>query len=45
VPLSILVDDKGIVRDLIPGWSVETQRKLSLLMEAKAEAAVRSGTK
>lgn len=32
VPLSILVDDKGIVRDLIPGWSAETQRKFASLM-------------
>jgi len=31
VPLTILVDDKGIVKDLIPGWSAETQRKFELL--------------
>ncbi len=31
VPLSILVDEKGIVRDLIPGWSAETRRKFALL--------------
>lgn len=31
VPLSILVDEKGIVRDLIPGWSAETQRKFARL--------------
>ena len=31
VPLSILVDEKGIVRDLIPGWSAETQRKFAQL--------------
>jgi thiol-disulfide isomerase/thioredoxin len=31
VPLSILVDDKGIVWDLIPGWSAETRRKFDLL--------------
>jgi peroxiredoxin len=29
VPLSILVDDKGIVRDLIPGWSAETRQKFA----------------
>lgn len=29
VPLSILVDDKGIVKELIPGWSQETQRKFA----------------
>jgi len=31
VPLTILVDDKGIVKELIPGWSAETQRKFNLL--------------
>ncbi|HEX8738197.1 MAG TPA: redoxin family protein [Pyrinomonadaceae bacterium] len=31
VPLSILVDEKGIVTDLIPGWSAETQRKFAQL--------------
>ena len=31
VPLTILVDDKGIVRDLIPGWSAQTQRKFAAL--------------
>ena len=31
VPLTILVDEKGIVRDLISGWSVETQRKFRTL--------------
>ena len=32
VPLTILVDDKGIVVELIPGWSAETQRKFNLLV-------------
>ncbi len=32
VPLTILVDDKGIVKELIPGWSQETQRKFNLLV-------------
>lgn len=31
VPLSILVDEKGIVTDLIPGWSAETRRKFDVL--------------
>ena len=31
VPLTILVDEKGIVRDLISGWSAETQRKFRTL--------------
>jgi hypothetical protein len=32
VPLTILVDDKGIVKELILGWSQETQRKFNLLV-------------
>jgi thiol-disulfide isomerase/thioredoxin len=32
VPLSILVDDKGVVKDVIPGWSAETQKKLKMLI-------------
>lgn len=35
VPLSILVDEKGVVRDLIPGWSDETRRKFALLVSEK----------
>lgn len=31
VPLSILVNDKGVVTDLIPGWSAETQRKFQVM--------------
>ena len=31
VPLTILVDEKGNVKDLIPGWSAETQRKFARL--------------
>jgi thiol-disulfide isomerase/thioredoxin len=31
VPLTILVDEKGIVRDLIPGWSAQTQQKFAAL--------------
>jgi thiol-disulfide isomerase/thioredoxin len=31
VPLTILVDEKGIVRDLIPGWSAQTQKKFAAL--------------
>lgn len=32
VPLTILVDEKGIVTDLIPGWSLKTQRKFNILV-------------
>lgn len=33
VPLTILVDEKGIVRDLIPGWSAETRRKFEQMID------------
>ncbi|MEO5857912.1 MAG: redoxin family protein [Pyrinomonadaceae bacterium] len=32
VPLSILVDDKGTIIDLIPGWSAETRRKFDQMV-------------
>ena len=32
VPLSIVIDDKGVVIDIIPGWSAETRRKFELLV-------------
>ncbi|MDQ3130650.1 MAG: redoxin domain-containing protein [Acidobacteriota bacterium] len=37
VPLTILVDDKGIVKELIPGWSLETQRKFNLLVGGETD--------
>ena len=37
VPLSILVDERGVVRELIPGWSAETQRKFRSLSGESAE--------
>jgi thiol-disulfide isomerase/thioredoxin len=40
VPLTILVDDKGIVTDLIPGWSAETQRKFATLVGETRTAEV-----
>jgi thiol-disulfide isomerase/thioredoxin len=41
VPLTILVDEKGIVRDLIPGWSAQTQQKFAALAgEAKTAETV-----
>ena len=39
VPLSILVDDRGMVLEVIPGWSEQTQQRLSEL----SRAAVGSG--
>ncbi len=38
VPLSILVDENGIVRDLIPGWSAETQKKFAEMTGGQAPA-------
>ena len=32
VPLSILIDENGLVLDLIPGWSAETQRKFDSML-------------
>lgn len=29
VPLSIVVNDRGVVTELIPGWSAQTQRRLA----------------
>lgn len=42
VPLSILVNDKGVVTDLIPGWSAETRRKFASLIEEASIASPRS---
>ena len=42
VPLSILIDDKGIVRDLIPGWSAETRRKFEAMSGGEAAGISRS---
>ena len=33
VPLSLLVDEHGIVRELIPGWSDETRGRFEALAE------------
>lgn len=37
VPLTILVDDQGIVLELIPGWSKETERRFAELSGGKSE--------
>ena len=31
VPMSIIVDERGIVQEIIPGWSAETQRRFRAL--------------
>jgi len=35
VPLSIVVDDKGVVTEIIPGWSEKTQRRFAALAGIK----------
>jgi len=45
VPLTILVDEKGIVRDLIPGWSAQTRAKFTALAgDPKITEGVREKT-
>ena len=31
VPMSIVVDERGVVREIIPGWSAETQKRFRAL--------------
>lgn len=31
VPMSVLLDDQGIVREIMPGWSAETQQRFAQL--------------
>ena len=31
VPMSILIDDRGVVKEIIPGWSPSTRRRFSAL--------------
>jgi hypothetical protein len=31
VPMSIVVDERGIVEEIIPGWSAETQKRFRAL--------------
>lgn len=45
VPLTILVDEKGIVQDLIPGWSAQTRGKFAALAgDTKIAEGVREKT-
>lgn len=41
VPMSIIVDEKGLVTEIIPGWSAETQRKFAALAGLKEPSASR----
>jgi thiol-disulfide isomerase/thioredoxin len=45
VPLTILIDEKGVVRDLFSGWSAETRRKFKMLgVKPASETKVSTGT-
>jgi hypothetical protein len=45
VPMSVIVDDKGIVTEIIPGWSAETRKRFSALAgETEAGGATSTGT-
>src|SRR5205823_1693486 len=39
VPLSIVVDERGVVTELIPGWSAQTQRRFADLAGARDSPA------
>ena len=51
VPMSLIIDDRGIVTEIIPGWSAETRKRFSVLAGegggsgGNAGAADTSGTK
>jgi thiol-disulfide isomerase/thioredoxin len=34
VPMSLVIDDKGVVTEIIPGWSAETRKRFSVLAGA-----------
>ena len=44
VPLSILVDEKGVVREIIPGWSHRTQQRFAALV-GEGEEVKKPGTR
>ena len=47
VPLTILINENGIVKDLIPGWSAATQRKFAQLIgeEIQEKPVFKTGEK
>ncbi|HEY9402980.1 MAG TPA: redoxin family protein [Pyrinomonadaceae bacterium] len=46
VPMSLIVDDRGVVTEIIPGWSAETRKRFSALAgEADGGATDAAGTK
>jgi thiol-disulfide isomerase/thioredoxin len=40
VPMSLIVNDKGIVTEIIPGWSAETRKRFSALVGEGGDAGV-----
>jgi len=45
VPMSLIVDDKGVVTEIIPGWSAETRKRFSVLAgEADGGGSSNGGT-
>ena len=46
VPMSLIVDDRGVVTEIIPGWSAETRKRFSALAgEGEGRATDTTGTK
>ncbi len=43
VPMSILVDERGIVTEIIPGWSAETRKRFSVLAGEGEGGSSKSG--
>jgi thiol-disulfide isomerase/thioredoxin len=42
VPMSLVINDKGMVTEIIPGWSAETRKRFSVLA-GEAEGGSRAG--
>jgi len=44
VPLTLLLDENGVVTELIPGWSAETRRRFAALAGVEPEATPATST-
>jgi len=42
VPMSIIVDERGIVTEIIPGWSAETQKRFRMLAGEGSAAGMKT---
>lgn len=42
VPMSIMVDERGIVTEIIPGWSAETQKRFRMLAGEGSAAGMKT---